>query len=322
MNALCEPFGHLRLIAPSGAAAVLFCLTITLCSNVFPQSGQIAQPDNDTLVIENSPELNVLAFRKTVIIRSNAKEVFSWGGDVVVEGRVEGDVAALGGNVVQRETGYIGGAVIVIGGAYKPDVPKPARGEGSETVVFGMFEEEFRGLAQDPSQIFAPAVSTAFLIQRILSVLFWFLVTLIVATLAPGAVSRSVAEVKTNALKIFGYGSAGLVLTLLLVVIGLHFFPDHLGAVVSLMALVLLFLAYGFGRVILQVLLGRWVVRRTLGGTRTSDALAIFAGTFGLTLLLSVPYVWPFCVFALFAVGIGLVTRARRRSGNSVLNST
>ena len=100
MRALRDPFGQLRLIAPSGAAAVFFCLTIILCSNVFPQSGQIAQPDNDTLVIENSPELNVLAFRKTVIIRSNAKEVFSWGGDVLVEGGVGGVVARPWGNMI------------------------------------------------------------------------------------------------------------------------------------------------------------------------------------------------------------------------------
>ena len=36
------------------------------------------------------------------------------GGDITVEGRVEGDVATIGGNIVQKENAYIGGEVIAI----------------------------------------------------------------------------------------------------------------------------------------------------------------------------------------------------------------
>lgn len=302
------------------AASLLFVLC--LFSYAYPQPAQISEQNGKTLIIENAPEMNVIAFGKTVIVRSNAKEVFSWGGDVIVEGRVEGDVAVLGGSVIQREAGYIGGAVIVIGGAYKPDTVKPLRADAAETIVFGMFEEEFRNLAENPAEIFAPAFSAAFVIQRILSALFWFLVSLVFATLAPGAVSRAIAQFQTNPLRTTAIGSAVLVLSLALAIVGLSLLPDYMGAVVSVMALVLLFLAYVFGRVVLQVKLGRWAARRFFGGIKLPDSAAIFIGTVAWTFLLSLPYVWPFAVFALFAAGTGLILTASRRSGWKTVNGT
>ena len=44
---------------------------------------------------------------------------------MIVEGRVEGDAAAIGGSVFQREGSYIGGDVIVVGGKYAPDSKEP-----------------------------------------------------------------------------------------------------------------------------------------------------------------------------------------------------
>ncbi len=311
----------IRYRAPLQLFAAFFWLVTAAVADIYPQHANIAEPDDNTLVIEDSPEMNVIAFGKTVIIKGSANEVFSWGGDVIVKGRIDGDVAALGGSVIQKEGAYIGGAVIVIGGSYKPESAKSSRGDGAETVVFAMFEEEFRNLAQDPTQIFAPTLSAAFLVQRVLSALFWFLVSFVVATLAPGAVSRSIAEVKTKPLRTVGYGSAGLLISLVLVIVGLKLLPDYLGAVASLMSILLLFLAYGFGRVVLQVLLGRWEVRKVMGRSAASDAIAVFAGTLTLTVVLSLPYVWPFAVFALFAVGIGLVMSVVRRGRNTTVKS-
>ena len=77
--------------------------------------------------------MEVIAFSKTVIVRKHAKAVFVFGGDVIVEGRVETDVGVIGGNVIQKEGSYIGGDVMVIGGAYRPESPTPLRTAGKET---------------------------------------------------------------------------------------------------------------------------------------------------------------------------------------------
>ena len=267
--------------------------------------------DGRTLYVDDAPEMRVIAFSKTVIIRKRAKEVFVWGGDVHVEGDVDGDVAVIGGSVIQGEKASIGGAVIVFGGSYRPESRTPLRGEGKETVVFGMFEEELRGIAENPSQIFAPSFSPVFLAQRIVSVIFWFIVTFGAATISPGAVGRSVARFQLSSLKIFALGLLGMVLSIALVIAGVGVLPDYLTAVFGLMIFALLMLAYVFGRVTLQMSLGKLIQKRFFPEGRRSEALAAFIGVFVWTALLSVPYLWTLAVIALFAAGIGLVFTAR-----------
>src|SRR5262245_48920844 len=75
--------------------------------------------DGETMTIEDAPDMQVIAISKTVVVKKQAKEVLVWGGDVIIEGRVEGDVAAIGGSVIQKQNGFIGGDVIVFGGQYK-----------------------------------------------------------------------------------------------------------------------------------------------------------------------------------------------------------
>lgn len=285
------------------------------CGDVRPQSQVTTSPDETTIIIENAPEMNVIAFGKTVIIRQHAKEVFAWGGDIIVEGRVDGDVAALGGSVIQRESGYIGGAVIVIGGAYKPDSRTPLRAEGKETVMFGAFEQELREMAQNPSQIFAPSLTPSFLLQRALSALFWFIVTLVFASLAPGAVSRAISRFQLSALKVCGIGVAALLAVTFLVIGALQVLPDYAGAIVGIMAFALLMLAYGFGRVALQVSVGKLLQKRFFNGFARSESVAILIGVLVWTLILSVPYIWTLAVVILFSAGIGLVLTARSGNG-------
>ncbi len=291
-------------------AAMLFAMCVAIPG--FGQA-QLSQENDDILYIDDAPEMNVIAFGKTVVIRKHAKEVFSWGGDIIIEGRVDGDVAALGGSVVHRDGGFIGGTVIVIGGSYRPETGQPLRGENSETVVFGMFEDEFREMAKDPTTVLAPAFTPTFIVQRLLSVLFWFLVTLGFATLAPGAVSRATARVHLSLAKTTAIGAGALVLTAAIVIGSLQFLPDYLGAIVSLMVFVLLMLAFGFGRVVLQVSLGKAIQRNFIPSSKRSESLAVIIGVVILALILSLPYVWLIAVFVVFAVGTGLILTARTR---------
>ena len=123
--------------------------------------------DQTTVIVNDAPEQEVYVIGKSVVVKKAAKGVLAVGGDVTVEGRVDGDVATIGGNVIQKEGSYIGGDIIVFGGAYKPESQNPLREPGKETVMFGVFEEELRNFGQNPSQIFSPSFSLGFLAQRL-----------------------------------------------------------------------------------------------------------------------------------------------------------
>jgi hypothetical protein len=293
------------------AALVLAAAPVIL----FAQDQFSTSEDGSTMTVYDAPDMSVVAFGKTVIVRNRAKDIVAIGGDITIEGSVSGDVATIGGSITQGKDAYIGGDVIAFGGAYKADSQSPLREAGKETVMFGVFEDEIRGMAKNPSEIFAPSFSWAFLAQRLLSVLFWFVVSFGLTTLAPGSISRAIARFQLSTLKVAAIGTATFVLMLIGVFGSVRALPDYLSVSLGLMAFVLLMLAYVFGRVALQLSVGKFLQKNLLPNGNRSETLAILFGVVFWTLLLSVPYVWTLAVMSLFISGLGLVLTARRING-------
>jgi len=77
------------------------------------------------------------------------------------------------------------------------------------------------------------------------------------------------------------------------------------------MGMLLLLLGYVFGRVSLQVSLGKLFQKHFLSEKNRSETLAILIGVLLWTLLLSLPYVWLIALFLVFTMGIGLVLTGR-----------
>ncbi len=292
---------------------VVFILSAVF--TLYAQANISLSPDGKTLTVEDAKENEIFSFGKTVIIKKEAKGVLVFGGDVIIEGKVEGDVAAIGGNIIQEENGFIGGDVIVFGGTYRAKSQSPLRNEGRETVMVAMFEEELRDFSNNPTQLFSPTLTWTFLAQRILSILFWFIITLVFTTLAPGAVSRAIARFQLSTLKVIAIGFAGFVATTISVIASLSFLPNYLSAIISLMGFILLMLGYVFGRVALQVSIGKQLQKRFLSEKKQSETIAILIGVIVWTVFLSIPYLWTFALFTLLSASLGLVLTARSNNG-------
>ena len=260
------------------------------------------------------PDQEVVCYGKTLVIKTRAKGALAIGGDVIVEGRVSGDVAAVGGSVIQKDGAYIGGDVFAVGGAYRPANPNPLREEGRETVMYAGYEEEIRNLSQNPASLFAPHFSLGFLAWKILAVLFWFVLSLGFTTLAPGAISRSIARFQLSALKVVALGAGAFLATTVGVITSLYVLPNPVGVIFGMMAFVLLMLAYVFGRVALNVSVGKILQKYFFAEKNNSEALAILLGVLAWTLFLSIPFVWTLAVFMLFSTGVGLVLTGRSQT--------
>jgi hypothetical protein len=112
-------------------------------------------------------------------------------------------------------------------------------------------------------------------------------------------------------LKVVAIGAAAFMATTIVVIGSAYVLPNYLGVIVGLMTLVLLMLAYVFGRVALHVSLGKLIQKFTFGEGSRSETLSILLGVLAWTLLLSIPYIWTLALFVLFSAGIGLVLTAR-----------
>lgn len=266
------------------------------------------------VIVQGVEQGDVFVFRKSVIVRGNVKlGVISLGGDVIVEGRVEGDVAAIGGNVIQRAGAYIGGDVMVLGGQYEREAGAIERNSKSATIMYAGFE--LRELIHDPASYLAPQFSAGYIGRRLLAVLFWFIASLALTAVSPGAVSRAAARLQLTSLRV---ALIGLVSTLVIVFgvpIAVNILPPVIGTLLGVMSLLLLLMAYLFGRVVIHAATGRWLERRLLPEGRRSETVALLMGVGFWTLLLSLPYIWPAVVAGLVVTSLGLALTARYRLG-------
>jgi hypothetical protein len=291
-----------------------FALLLWVLVLVGVASAQSAK-EKETLVISGANEGPVVGLGKSVRITGSAQEAVSLGGDVIVEGVVEGDVAAVGGSVIQKAGARIGGDVMVIGGSYRAEDPHPNRNPDAMTMMYAGYEQEISNMMNNPTGIFSPRWTSAYLGTRLLVVLFWFLVSLGLTLVMPNTISRGVARLQLTSLRVAAIGLIGLVVLLGVVPLCLWIMPQPIQVMVGLLALLLLLVAGVFGRVILYAATGRWLQRKYLPIGKNSEAVALLLGTSFWVLLTSLPYVWPLIAAFMLIISFGLALTARYRVG-------
>jgi hypothetical protein len=163
--------------------------------------------------------------------------------------------------------------------------------------------------------LLAPAWTARALGLRVLSLLFWFVVSLALTAATPGAISRAATRLQLTSLRVAVIGLVGAAVLAFGVPVALHTLPAALGAFVGALALLLLVVAYLFGRVAINAATGRRLQRLLLGEANRSESTALLLGAAFWSLVLSLPYVWAFAVAGLVVTSLGLAFTARYRLG-------
>lgn len=291
------------------AVAVLLLLLASLAANA--QESASASKAGDEMVVDGGSD--VFGLGRDVRVRGDVKNgVIAFGGDVIIEGHVGGDAAAIGGSVIQLDGSYVGGDVMVFGGSYR-HAADAARNPAGKTIMFAGYEEELRSLARNPAALLAPEMSLKFLGLRLLAVLFWFVISIALTAVTPGAIGRAAARLQLTFTRVVLIGLVGALVIGPGVGAALHYLPPVLSALVVVTALLLLLLSYLFGRVVVNAVTGRWLQRVLLREERRSESVALLLGAAFWAVVLALPYVWPFLVVALVVVSLGLSLTSRYR---------
>jgi hypothetical protein len=299
------------------SVAVSFAVLLAFAS-IHAQGAGDSQPTENAYVVDGVSDTMAyglgrsLRVNGTIVGRNGA---LALGGDVIVRGTVEGDVAAIGGNVIQLEGSRIGGDVIVIGGSYRHADKTPNRNPASMTIMYAGYEQELRNMMREPSGLLTPHWSAAYIGLRLLAVLFWFIVSLALTATMPGTVSRGIARLQLTLLRValIGFVAAGIIGAV--VPLSLLYLPTPFAVLTGMMALFLILVAGLFGRVMIYAATGRWLQRKYLPIGKNSESVALLLGTSFWIALSSLPYVWPFVVAAVLVTSLGLALTARYRVG-------
>jgi len=284
---------------------------------VWAQGSSTAAEDSVApLIVDGQASGDVFGLGQSVEIRGRVEHgAMAFGGDVIVTGRVEGDVATIGGSVIQREGSYIGGDVIVIGGAYHHGKSEPGRNPSSTTIMIAGYEEELREVMRDPSTLLTPRWSLLYAGMRVLAVLFWFIVSLALTATTPGAVSRAAARLQLTNMRVAVIGFLGAIVVSLGVPLSLRVLPTMVSVLIVITAVLFLMIAYLFGRVVIHAATGKWLQRLIWPEGKHSESVALLLGAGFWAIMLSLPYVWPLLVAGLLVTSLGLALTARYRVG-------
>lgn len=305
--------GDLRLVSRLGLLLSLLVLTVMVGRAQVP--GDAVAGDKPVQVVEGVVDSNVYGLRQSLRINGTVREgAIAFGGDVIVQGTVEGDVAAIGGSVIQLAGAKIGGDVFVLGGVYRHVDKTPDRKQQSMTVMYAGYEEELKEIMRNPSGLLSPRWSPTLIGLRLLSILFWFVVSLAVTAAMPGAISRGVARLQLTSLRL---AIIGILAPVALFVAGeacLALLPAPFSVLLVMMFALFALIAWVFGRVVIYAATGRWLQRRYPSLGRNSESVALLVGTAIWVLLTSLPYVWPFVVAVTIVLSFGLALTAGRRA--------
>jgi len=295
---------------------LLLSLVLILSGAVYAQSSTSEAASEDVVLVDGVTDSTVFGIGRTLKITGTVKQgALAFGGDIIVEGTVEGDVATIGGSVIQRDGARIGGDVIVLGGAYRPGEKPPNRNPSAMTMMYAGYEQELRDIMRNPTGLLRPGWSLAYLGTRLLAVLFWFVICLALTAAMPGTISRGVARIQLTSLRVAVIGLVGVVVLFAGVSLCLWVLPETISVIVGLMALLFWIVAALFGRVILYAATGRWLQRKYIPFGRNSEAVALLLGTVFWVILTSLPYIWPFVVCLIYVISFGLALTARYRVG-------
>lgn len=281
-------------------------------SNALPVE---SNEDANAAIVEGEQAGDVLIVGRKAIVRGQlAKGVIVLGGDCVVEGRVAGDVGVVGGSAYQRAGSYIGGDVIVLGGTYHHGKSAPGRNPDSTTVMFAGLEAETRRMFREPASLLRPALTPVYFAQRLLAALFWFVISVAVTWVAPGAISRAAARLQLTSLRVALIGILSAVAMISGASLALRFTPSWFSTIVGVMLFLIFLAAYFYGRIVVQAATGRWLQRLYFRGTkRGSETTALLIGALVWCALLSLPFIWSVLTMMLFVLSLGLAFTARYR---------
>jgi len=238
----------------------------------------------------------------------------AFGGDVIVEGAVEGDVAAIGGSVIQQPGARIGGDVIVLGGIYHHDKEARDRDPKTVTIMYAGYEDQLRQVMRDPFSVLHPQLSAVFFGTRLLAILIWFVVSLAVTSVMPNTISRAVTRLQLTSIRVAVIGLVGAVAITLGVLGSLWLLPSMVSAAIAILALLLAVVATVFGRVVIIVSTGRWLQRKLSPHLKSESVMLLLGVTFWIVWS-SIPYIWPFVQAGLLVASLGLALTARYRVG-------
>ncbi len=287
------------------SASLIFLPVLILGFSPFLDAGQNFSMKKDITVAADDVQDNIFAFGGNVVIEGRVKQtVFVLGGSLTINGEVGESVVGIGSRLVLKPTAVVKGDLVCIGGSLEKE---PGCRVMRDTVYFKSSEISGRFM----KGIFAFPVFVPFLIVlKLINVFLWLIIALVVAAIFPKQIARASDTVRRSFWPVFGTGLLSLIIFSGLVIFAVLLSFILIGIPVLITLVWAGIVIKLFGRIVMYFFFGESLLR-SLGAKKITAIGASLLGLLLVSLVGFIPFVGILVGFVLNILGWGVVLRTK-----------
>ena len=284
--------------------ALTFILLFLIFGFLPLNSQQCFTVTQDIYVAEDEEQDNVISFGGNVVIEGKVREsVVTFGGEVTISGEVGELVLGFGSNITLKSSAVIGGDVVSLGGKLEKEPGCLIQGD---TVYFKGFED----LTDFLGEGFTGALIPMIIFFKLVSVFITFLLALLITALFPRQITLASNQIRNSFWPIVGTGLLSII-----VYVGLVIFATLLSFVLIGIPILIALIIIGiviklFGRVVLFYFFGDSLIR-AFGKGKASVFGGMILGFILVSFISFIPIFGGLFTFCLSIIGWGVVIRTK-----------
>lgn len=284
--------------------ALAFILLFLISGFLPLNSQQCFTVTQDIFIAEDEEQDNVISFGGNVVIEGKVREsVVTFGGEVTIRGEVGELVLGFGSNITLKSSAVIDGDVVSLGGELEKEPGCLIQGD---TVYFKGFEDFTEFLGPGVTGALIPLI----IFFKLISVFITFLLALLITALFPRQITFASTQIRNSF-----WPTAGTGLLSIIVYVGLVIFATLLSFVLIGIPILIALIIIGiviklFGRVVLFYFFGDSLIR-AFGKSKGSVFGGMILGFILVSFISFIPIFGGLFTLCLSIIGWGVVIRTK-----------
>jgi magnesium-transporting ATPase (P-type) len=284
---------------------ILPLVFLFLISGLSPLNGQGLILQKNITVEEHDVQDNVVSFGGTILVKGKVNEnVIAFGGNIIIEGEVGVAVVGFGTKITLESSAVINGDVVSIAGELEKHPGAFVKGD---TMTF-FFEtpEALKGIFKNGLSGLIPII----LFFKLISLFFWFILAILLSAIFPRQTMLASNQLRASFWPTFGVGFLSIV-----VYTGLILFSAVLTLVLIGIPVLITLIALGiavkiFGRIVIFYFFGESLTRAFNKKNPATIAIVLF-GFLLVSFITLIPILGSLFSFVISILGWGAVIRTK-----------
>ena len=293
---------------------LLFILVFFISGFLPLQSQESFTMGKDITVEEDEVQNTIISFGGNVLVKGKVKRsVVAFGGTVVVSGEVK-DLVGFGARITLKSSAIVKGDVASLGGTLKKEYGSTVKGD---TIYFETPEDITKFLPLGLEGTLIPL----FLFLKLISAFIWFLIALLVTAFFPRQISFASSQIRKSFWPVFGTGLLSIIVFTGLVIFAALLCLVLIGIPILLCLIILGLIIKVFGRVVLFFFFGESLMN-AFGKKNSSPILNVIVGLILVSIIMFIPLFGFLVSFCLSIIGWGVVLRTKFGTTESIFKRT